>query len=161
MIRGEEDLREAIIEAYSLEKGTREFYDFASSKALTELARDTFRKLRDWEESHMHYLEFLYKSLQGETEPVSYEEFSRRIPATHTEEGIPLAEAAGLFDGRDFIDDTEPIILALEIEGRAYNLYRRLSDSAEDPNAKVIFTEMMSQEEKHINSLRDLKKTTA
>ncbi len=161
MITGKEDMIDAIVEAYTMEKGTREFYDFASSKAILEYAKETFRKLRDWEETHMHYLEFLYHSLQGDVETMTYEEFSKKVPATHIESGIPVRDAERLFEEKEFIDDTEAIILALEIEGKAYNFYRKLSESAEDSNAGVIFREMMSQEEKHINSLMSLKRTTA
>ena len=161
MITGKEDLIDAIVEAYTMEKGTREFYDFASSRAIADYAKETFIKLRDWEETHMHYLEFLHQSFQGDMETLSYEEFSKKVPATHIESGISLKEAEKLFEEKEFIDDTEAIILALEIEGKAYNFYRKLSDSAADSNARVIFKEMMSQEEKHINTLMSLKRTTA
>jgi len=160
MITGKEDLIDAIIESYTMEKGTRDFYDFASSKAIDDHAKETFLKLRDWEETHMRYLEFLYHSLHGDVETLSYEEFSKKVPAAHTESGLPVREAEKMFEEKEFIDDTEVIILALEIEGKAYNFYRKLSDSAEDPNARVIFKDMMSQEEKHIDFLRDLKTTT-
>jgi len=161
MITGKEDLIEAIVEAYTMEKGTRDFYDFASLKAKVDYAKETFTKLRDWEETHMNYLAFLLQSLQGDIEILSYEEFSKKVPATYIESGIPVKDAEKLFEEKDFIDDTEAIILALEIEGKAFNFYRKLSDSAEDSNAKVIFREMMSQEEKHIDSLMSLKRTTA
>ncbi|NOZ26216.1 MAG: hypothetical protein GXO94_09035 [Nitrospirae bacterium] len=161
MITGKEDLREAIIEAYTLEKGTREFYDFASSKAFTPYARETLERLGDWEETHMHYLEFLYHSLEGDLEVLSFEEFRKKLPATHTESGVPLREAGKMFEEKEFVDDTEVIIMALEIEGKAYNFYRELSESAEDANARVIFKEMMHEEEKHIDSLRNLKMTTS
>ncbi|HEB75732.1 MAG TPA: hypothetical protein ENJ04_05230 [Nitrospirae bacterium] len=161
MITGKEDLVEAIIEAYKLEKGTRDFYDFASTKAYTDYAKETLSKLRDWEETHMHYLEFLYHSLQGDNEVLSFEEFSRRVRATHTESGLPVGDAEKMFEEKEFVDDTEVIIMALEIEGKAYNFYRNLSETAEDANARVIFKGMMTEEEKHIVSLRDLKMTTS
>jgi len=45
----------------------------------------------------------------------------------------------------------------MEIEGKAYNLYRKLSQDAEDTNAKVVFKEMMDQEVKHVEYLKKLR----
>ncbi len=45
----------------------------------------------------------------------------------------------------------------MEIEGKAYNLYRKLSQDAADTNTKVVFKEMMDQEVKHVNYLKDLR----
>jgi rubrerythrin len=113
--------------------------------------------LRDWEESHMNYLSFLYQSLQGDHDLMSYERFSKTVPASHTESGIPVTEAVEIFERKDVHSDEEALNIALEIEGKAYNLYRKLSESARDSNAQVIFKEMMSQEKKHIDRLMNLK----
>jgi rubrerythrin len=56
-----------------------------------------------------------------------------------------------------FTDEAGALTLAMEIEGKAYNLYRRLSQQAEDRNAQVVFKDMMEQELKHINYLKALK----
>ncbi|GBD99420.1 rubrerythrin [bacterium BMS3Abin07] len=160
MIKGKEDLQEAIVEALLMEKGTRDFYGFASSKACSEPARDLFGRLSDWEDQHMRYLQFLYRSLQGDLNLSSYEEFLEKAPADFIESGIEVEEAERLFVEKDFIDDAEAIILALEIEGKAYKLYGKLSGSAVYPNARVIFDEMMLQEQKHIDELRKLKRIT-
>ena len=46
--------------------------------------------------------------------------------------------------------------IAMETEGKAYSLYRRLSEEAPDSNAKVVFKEMMEQELKHIDYLKKM-----
>ncbi len=158
MITGKEDLLDAIIEAYTMEKGTKEFYDFASFHSKTNSAKDMFIKLRDWEDTHMHYIGFLYQSFQEDREALSFEEFSKKIPTSHIESGVPVKEAEKLFREKDITNDPEAIKLALEIEGKAYNFYRNLSKTAEDSSARVVFGEMMIQEQKHINYLSKMKR---
>lgn len=159
MITGKEGLQEAMIAAFSMEKGTREFYSYAVAKSITDEARETFIKLRDWEDSHMHYIESLYQELMGDREFHSYEEFRKRVLTNDVESGIPLREAEKLFEMKRPTDDMEIIVFALEMEGKAYNLYRRFSEDAEDADARVIFQEMKVQEQKHIDALMSLKRS--
>ncbi|NOY64505.1 MAG: ferritin family protein [Nitrospirae bacterium] len=157
MLTGKESLLEALSEALSMEKGTREFYDYASQKAIYDKTRETFEKLRDWEDSHMHYLLYLYQALSDERDMITYEEYLEKLPAHEIESGISIKTARELFEKRDFIDDTEAIRLALEIEGKAFNLYREFSEDATDSNAQVVFQHMKEQEAQHINELKNLK----
>ncbi len=46
----------------------------------------------------------------------------------------------------------------MKIEGKAYNLYLKLSQNAKDTNAQVVFKEMMEQENKHIYYLKKLRR---
>ena len=49
------------------------------------------------------------------------------------------------------------LTLAMGIEGKAYNLYHKLSQNAVDTNAQVVFKEMMEQELKHVDYLKKLR----
>ena len=60
-----------------------------------------------------------------------------------------------------FLDDMGALVLALEIEGKAYNLYRTLSEKAADQNARVVFKEMMDMEMSHIDYLKKLRNNLA
>lgn len=142
-----------------MEKGTRQFYGHAAEQAKTVDARDMFRKLHDWEDSHMQYIESLYQALMGDRDFRSYEEFREKVPADHMESGIPVREAKRLFEIRRPADDIEIVTLALEMEGKAYNLYRRNAESARDTNARAVFREMMAQERHHIDELMKLRKS--
>jgi len=157
MLTGKESLLEALSEAISMEKGTKEFYDYASQKAISDRTREIFEKLRDWEDSHMHYLLYLYQSLSDDRDMITYEEYLKKLPAHEIESGISIKTAKELFEKKDFIDDTESIRFALEIEGKAFNLYREFSKNATDNNARVVFQHMKEQEAKHINELKNLK----
>lgn len=159
MISGKESLTGAIVEALAMEKGTREFYAYASDQAKEPTARDMFVRLRDWEDDHMKYLESLYQALMNDKDLESYEQFSAHVPATHIEAGIPIKEAKEMYEKKQFAGDVDAVDFAIGIEGKAFNLYRKLSESAEDRNAQVIFAEMKAQEQKHIDYLNEMKKT--
>jgi rubrerythrin len=159
MISGREGLQEAMIEAFSFEKGMREFYRHAEANSTSQEARSTFGKLREWEFHHMEYIEFLYQALMGDREFQSYELFMERAPSDHVESGIPRRKAEDLFERKKPSSEMEIINFALDMEGKAYNFYRRYSESAEDTNAQAVYSEMMEQEKKHIEALRKLKKS--
>ncbi len=161
MITGKEDLLRSLIEAYLMEKGTNEFYKDASEKAAETDARTTFHELADWEEKHMAYIQDLYQSIEFDRDLKGFEDFSRKTPAPMTEAGIPVKDLAAKLEKHSYVDDRGAVELALDIEAKAYNLYRRLSESAEDSNAQVVFKEMMAQEQKHIDYLKKMRSRLA
>jgi rubrerythrin len=157
MITGKEDLLQSLIEAYLMERGTQEFYSHAAERALNSEAKKTFKELSEWEGRHMDFLQFLYQSIQDNRDMKTFEEFKKRADAPVTEAGIPVKELELRLEEYSFIDDTGALTMALEIEGKAYNLYRRLSKNAVDANAKIVFNEMMEQEARHIDYLKRLR----
>ncbi len=157
MLTGKEDLLQALIEAYLMEKGTKEFYSNAAEKAMSPEAKKVFTELSGWEEQHMGFIQFLYQSILDNRDIKTFEEFRSKADAPITESGIPVRELETRMEKHKFMDDKDALNLALEIEGKAYNLYRKLSKDAPDTNAKVIFKEMMEQEAKHIDYLKRLK----
>jgi rubrerythrin len=157
MITGKEDLLRALIEAYLMEKGTRVFYVSAAEKAANPEARKMFQELSAWEESHMDYIQYLYQAIDGDRDIKGFEAFQKRTEAPETESGIPVKEMEAKLEGYKFVDDKGALQLALEMEGKAYNLYRRLSGETSDSNARVVFGEMMEQEVKHIDYLKTMR----
>lgn len=157
MLTGKEDLMQSLIEAYLMEKGTMDFYLQASAKAISPEAKKMFKELSVWEESHMEFIQFLYQSVQGDRDVTSFQNFKKKTPAPITEGGIPVKDLEARIEKYDFIDDMGALILALELEGKAYTLYSKMSKVASDSNAKVVFKEMMEQENKHIEYLKKLR----
>lgn len=154
MITGREDLLQALIEAYLMEKGTKEFYSYASEKAVDMEAKKIFKSLSSWESRHMDYIQFLYQSIMDDRDIKGFEDFSGKSPSPVAEGGIPVKDLEGKLEKYSFIDDMGAFIMALEIEARSYNLYNKLSQISPDTNAKVVFREMMEQETKHIDYLK-------
>lgn len=154
MITGKEELLQSLIEAYIMEKGTNDFYRMASEKSLNEAAKKAFASLAEWEARHMEYIQFLYQSIQGDRDISSFEEFKKRTGAPSVEGGIPIKDLEKRIENYSLIDDSGAVSLALEIEVKSYNLYRKISETAESTNARVFMKEMMEQEQSHINFIR-------
>lgn len=157
MLTGKEGLIQSLIEAYLNEKGTMDFYADAAVKALNPEAKKMFGELSQWEHKHMDFIGFLYQSIQEDKDVIGFDRFSRKTGAPYTEAGIPVKELEAKLERHEFVDDMGALILALEIEGKAYSLYSRLAKSALDSNARVVFEEMVGQEAKHIEYLKRLK----
>jgi rubrerythrin len=158
VITGKEELLQVMIEAFIMEKGTNEFYDEASRKALDGEARKAFRQLAEWEKEHMQYIQFLYQSIRDERETMSFEDFEKKVSPETVEGAIPRKYLEEKFHERySFIDDLGALTAALEIEGKAYNFYRKLSETAEEGNVKAFMRDMMEWEKKHIEYLKSLR----
>ena len=157
MVTGKEGLLTALGEVFLMEKGTKTFYEEAAEKAVNADARATFKHLADWEGQHMDYILSLYKSVQEDWDIGTYEEFKNRAQSDMTEAGIPLKDLEAKMVNYCITDEMGALTLAMEIEGKAYNMYRKFSQGAEDENAKIVFKEMMEQEIKHVNYLKDLR----
>lgn len=157
MITGKEDLLQALIEAYVMEKGTREFYSQAANRSINLEAKNIFKELSDWEGRHMDFIQFLYQSVQDDKDIKSFDEFKNKAKSPITEGGIPVKDLEAKTEKHNFKDEKEALTLAMGIEGKAYSLYRRFSQSAKDTNARVVFKEMMGQESKHIDYLKQLR----
>lgn len=157
MMTGKEDLLRALIEAYLMEKGTHMFYSGSAAKAAAPGAKKMFAELSDWEERHMGFIQYLYQAIQGDRDIRGFEDFKEKADAPVTESGIPVKELEAKLEEYDFVDDDGAVKLALEIEGKACNLYRKLSEEASDSNAVVVFKEMMEQEVKHIEYLKKMR----
>ncbi len=78
MITGKTQLLEAMIDAYTMEKGTNEFYRYAAGKAIDEEARKAFAQLAEWEHEHMLYIQYLYQSMTEDRETVSFHDFEEK-----------------------------------------------------------------------------------
>lgn len=157
MISGKENILQALIESYLMEKGTKEFYEQASRKLENRKAADAFKTLTDWEDKHMEFIQALYQALQDDRDLVSFQEFSNKTESPVTEAGIPVKDLEEKLEEHTFDDENSALEMALSIEGKAYNQYRRFSEQASDTNARVVFKEMMEQELSHIDYIRKMR----
>lgn len=157
MLTGKEDLLQLMIEAFSMEKGTREFYMEAAHAVPEGPARNAFSELAQWEGEHMLYLQFLYQSLTEDREMLSFEDFKKNISPEAVEGGIPVKEAERKLEKYNFTTQSEAIRLALELEARSYDFYWKLSEKAGDTNARVFLRELMNWEKTHIEYLKKIK----
>lgn len=157
MLTGKEDLLQALVEAFIMEKGTREFYLQAADKSSSPGARKSFQELSLWEDRHMAYIQSLYQSVLDDRELEEFASFSAKVLAPLAESGIPVKELARKIETYTVKDEQDALAIAMTIEAKSYNLYKDLAARAADNEAKVIFEEMMAQETKHMNQLKTMK----
>lgn len=157
MITEKTELLDAMIEAFIMEKGSNEFYAEASRKAIDAEAKKAFAELAGWEKEHMQYIQFLYQSMRDEREAVSFERFKDSVRPETVEGAIPIEKMKEKLEEYSFLDDLGALTMALEIEGKAYALYHRLSEQAADTNTKAFMKDMMGWEQKHIEYLKKLR----
>ena len=158
MPTGKEDLLQALVEAFIMEKGTREFYRQAAAVSSAAQAKKSFQDLAVWEEKHMSYIQSLYQSLLDDRELTEFSEFSRTVASPVTESGIPVKDLDKRIEQHPVKDEREALALALTLEAKAHTLYKDLSVRAKDPGTRVVFEEMMAQETKHMSELTKLRK---
>ncbi len=158
MPTGKEDLLQALVEAFIMEKGTREFYLQAAARSSAGGAKKAFAELAEWEAQHMAFIQSLYQSLMDDRELMEFSEFSRTVPAPVAESGMPVKDLEKRIETPTIKDEKDAVTLALGIEAKAFALYRDLVNKAQDPETKVIFEEMMEQETKHRDHLTRLRK---
>jgi rubrerythrin len=157
MMTGKEDLLQALVEAYIMEKGTREFYAQAAAKS-SAAAKKSFEELAEWENRHMIYLQSLYQSALDDRELLEFEAFSRKVPAPVTEGGMPIKDLEKKIEKFSVQNEKDALSLAINIEAKAFNFYKGLAAKAPDTQTKVIFEEMMAQETKHMSELTAMEK---
>ncbi len=157
MLTDRTGLLESLIEVYTMEKGTREFYQRASEKSHFEVTREAFKALAKWEEGHMDYIQYLYQSITEDRELMSFEEFRQKVRPDTLEGGIPVKDVDKWLEEYSFIDELGAIIVALKMEARAFALYDGLSKKTEAPDVKVLMEELRNWEEGHIKYLKDLR----
>lgn len=161
MITGKEDLLQALVEAYIMEKGTREFYADAAAKAAHAEAKNAFDELTRWEARHMAYIQSLYQSVLDDRELEEFRSFSASVPAPLAEGGMPVKDLEKRIERHVIRDEKDALSLALVIEARSHKLYKDLAAAAQDREARVIFEEMMAQETKHLERLHSMKKAVS
>lgn len=158
MPTGKEDLLQALVEAFIMEKGTREFYRQAAAVSSANEARTAFQDLAVWEEKHMAYIQSLYQSLMDDRELEEFAAFSRKVAAPVTESGIPVKDLEKRVETYQVKDQHDALSLALTIEAKAHKLYKDLANRASDSGTKTIFEEMVNQETLHMEQLNALRK---
>ena len=161
MLTGKEDLLQALVEAYIMEKGTKEFYGQAALKSSAAEAKKSFADLSAWENKHMIYIQSLYQSILDDRELEEFNAFSAKAPATVSEGGMPVKDLEKRIEKYTVQSEKDALSLAIGIEAKAYNFYKGLAAKAQDDQAKVIFEEMMAQETQHMNQLNAMKKKIA
>jgi len=146
--------KDALLLALQLEKGTLDFYA-RYAHALTD-SSETVSRLIDMENQHLHWVhQELANHWQG---PLPDLHDLVQMDSEDMEAGISVNEAVMRY-GPEPGDEMEVIEAALEIECKAYDLYKRMRDAVNDPNLKDVFQKLSVAERGHIHDLSEELKT--
>lgn len=146
------DVRDILMLAIKLEKGSWGFYTSARDKAESPQAKETFQMLANAEDGHMQRLYERMISLLGEGALPPLEKLKRELRVEHMEGGIEISPALAKV-GEKFTDEMEALEIALEKEYMSYDFYKRTSVLVEKPDAKAFLYELALEERMHADIL--------
>ncbi|MDY6893054.1 MAG: rhodanese-like domain-containing protein [Chloroflexota bacterium] len=143
--------KEALLLAFILENGSLDFYTTINEKLGDKAPIIT--RLIDMEKEHIGWIRSRLSDYSTSIDHDA-EEFHRRVNRDYTEAGITVNEALLRFDSV-FRDDLEAIEAAIEMECKAYDLYKRLSFATDDNELRRLFQTLSTGEKGHIQELTE------
>ena len=146
------DIRDILVLAIKLEKGSQDFYMVARDKARSSQMKETFQTLANAEDGHMQRLYERAISLLGEGVLPPLDKLKRELKVEHMEGSIEISPALAKLDEK-FVDEMEALEIALEKEYMSYDFYKRASTLVENPDAKALLYELALEERNHANTL--------
>jgi len=146
------DVRDILMLAIKLEKGSWDFYMAASDKAKSSHMKETFRILANAEDGHMQrlYERAIGLIVEGALPPL--DKLKRELKMEHMEGSIEISPALAKLDQK-FVDEMEALEIALEKEYMSHDFYKRTSTLVENPDAKTLLHELALEERNHANTL--------
>lgn len=146
------NVRDILMLAMKLEKGSRDFYVAARDKAALPQAKETFQMLANAENRHMQRLYERAVSSLGEGTLPPLEKLRRELKVEHIEGGVEISSALTKAEEK-FTDEMEALEIALEKEYMSYDFYKRTSALIKNPDAKALLHELALEERTHADIL--------
>ena len=157
LFSGQESPAEALIIAYSMEYGLREYYLTMIPWVENQDARALFEKLADIEIKHQERILDEYCSITGTEVDCEIFQSTKVVPAV--EGGLTTEEYVQLY--RPDLESVEEIIgLAMAIEAQALDLYQRAAEMSDNEESKKVLLQIANEEKAHLAQLGQLFDTT-
>ena len=146
---------ELIALAWSLEEGSRRFYDAVAGALKDQEAVALFEGLASSEEGHEATLLTLYREISGDHHAAKIPDrlFSGMVPGEMMEGGMRVEQALEWTRGRGISDILD---LSMALESYAYDLYIKIERTLTDGHAKRVFLVLAAEEAKHLESMAAL-----
>jgi rhodanese-related sulfurtransferase/rubrerythrin len=145
-------VKDILMLAIELEKGSRDFYLAAKEKAASPQAKEKFQMLADVEDVHIQMLWERAITMLGKTALPPLEKLKQELKVEYMEGGIEISPALAKVD-KGFSDEMEALEIALEKEYISYDFYKRTSVLVGDPDGKMLLHELALQERNHADIL--------
>ena len=146
------DIKDILMLAIKLEKGSWDFYMTAKEKATSPQVKEQFKMLANVEDGHMQRLWKRAITLLGEGALPPLEKLKPELKVEHMEGGIEISPALAKVE-KGFSDEMEALEIALEKEYMSYDFYKRASVLVEDSGAKTLLHELALEERNHADIL--------
>lgn len=153
LFTGEETPEEALVIAYSLEQGLRDFYLSMIPKVNSDDARKLFEKLSDIEVMHQDRVFEFYTRITEQ--PLPRDDFEQRTVAGVVEGGLTTEAYISMFQP-DLGSASEVVGLAMSIEAQALDLYLRAARKCADSDGSKAFMQIAEEEKAHLKELGKL-----
>jgi len=145
-------VRDILMLAIKLEKGSWDFYMAAKKKIQQPKMKETFQTLADAEDIHMRRLHQQTISVLGNRALPPFYRIKSGVKVEYMEGGIEINRALAKLD-ENLIDDMEALEIALEKEYMSYDFYKRAAPLVENLDAKTLLHELALEERNHANAL--------
>jgi sulfur-carrier protein adenylyltransferase/sulfurtransferase len=153
LFEGRQSAQDFLIIAYSLEHGLQQFYLDMADKAQNEAVKDLFGRLAAIEVKHKDQV---FERYQDMVDPViSREGFESMVTVSALEGGLTTEQYLDLFDP-DLSVASEVVSMAMSIEAQALDLYHRVANQVEDPDARAVVRQIAREENQHLARLGKL-----
>jgi rhodanese-related sulfurtransferase/rubrerythrin len=146
------DVKDILMLAIKLEKGSWDFYLAANEKAASPQAKEKFQMLANAENGHMRRLWERAITMLGEGALPPLEKLKQELKVEHMEGAIEISPALAKVD-EGFSDEMEALEIALEKEYMSYDFYKRTLVLVEDQDAKMLLHELALEERNHADIL--------
>ena len=146
------DVKDILMLAIKLEKGSLDFYVAAKEKTTSPQAKDKFQMLADAEEGHIQRLWERAITMLGERALPPLEKLKQELKVEHMEGGIEVSPALARVTEK-FSDEMEALEIALEKEYMSYDFYKRTSVLVGDSDARTLLHELALEERNHADIL--------
>lgn len=153
LFEGKESGPEALLVAFGLETGLKEFYATQENAAATPEVKALFNKLGSIEVKHQDRLVVEYNRLTGKT--ANREELETLTSGPDMEGGLTTEEYMNLFNP-DLESVVDIVSIAISIEGQALDLYIRAAADSSDEEGRHMLMQMANEEKTHMALLGDL-----
>ena len=153
LLTGNETVEEALIVAYSLEAGLRDFYLTMIDKVTTDEVKSLFRKLSDIEVLHQDRILEEYIQITGKE--IDRDTFESERMEKVVEGGLTTDEYISLFKP-DWNALSDIVDLAMSIEAQALDLYTRAANRSTDERSQRALKKIAEEERNHLEQLAKL-----
>ncbi len=145
-------LIDVLAEALKLELDGREFYTRMVGRVEDEAGKAMFQQLAEDETDHYAYIERQYKALQAGKGWAAIPEMDLVTSIDAVSVVFPPDEK-GLKDLPAEPTEEDALLFGLNIEDMSFKLYYNNSERTDDPEARQLFMQLASAEQRHFEIL--------